>query len=91
MVRYIPEIEALMDKDSSSPEVKQMRDSLHTEVMQITLVHLSRLMIFLFLAHALVMSYAALYLRTPAWFLWRLAIYPGLFVTVLLALYLTLS
>jgi hypothetical protein len=41
-------------------------------------------MIWLFIAHGLIMVYAAIRLKTAGWFAWRLAIYPALLVLVVI-------
>jgi intracellular septation protein A len=83
LVRYIPQIERLVDAQDRSPEVLELITRLHDAHFIETMAKLSFAMIFVFIAHGLVMAYAALRLTTAQWFLWRLAIYPALLVVTL--------
>jgi intracellular septation protein A len=93
MLHFIPQMEKLFQPGTEGlhegagsmpqeePPVLQM---IHSEEFRATLSRLSGHMIWLFAAHGLVMAYAALRLRTAAWFAWRLAIYPALFILVII-------
>lgn len=84
LVRYVPQMERLFDAENQSPEVKAMIAQMHTPEYTKLLAKLSRACIFLFLGHGLLMAYAAMFLSTPKWFFWRMMIYPGLFLTVII-------
>lgn len=84
LVRYIPQVERLLDANSADPNVQEALARMHTADYQLILAKLSRAMIFLFLIHGLIMAYAALHLSTAKWFFWRMMIYPGMLLTFLI-------
>ncbi|MBC7661269.1 MAG: septation protein IspZ [Chitinophagaceae bacterium] len=88
MIRYIPQMEKIFaGKGPATGDVKVFLDHLHDPQMLKTMARLSRAMIFLFLGHAAIMAYAALFWSTGKWFAWRLAVYPGLcIVTMVVAM-----
>lgn len=79
LVEYLPRMEKLVmaGQDLQNPEVVQFLTDLHSPKMTEVLKRFSLGLTCLFAGHALIMTYAALRLRTGAWFLWRLAIYPS--------------
>lgn len=79
LLRFLPHMEKLF---ASADGASQMLEMMHSSQVLGIFRKLSFAMIWLFLAHAAVMAYAALRLSTRAWFAWRLAIYPALFVLV---------
>jgi hypothetical protein len=93
MLHFVPHMEKILqpnptelraldgDKPITESETLQM---LHTDSFKNSLGRLSGHMIWLFAAHGLIMAYAALRLRTAGWFAWRLAIYPALFILVVI-------
>lgn len=66
-----------------SAEVKEFLANIHSEKTQRSFAILSRLLIGVFIAHGLIMAYAARHWSTPKWFAWRLAIYPGVAVAAM--------
>lgn len=66
-----------------SPEIRNFLDNLHSERTQRSFAILSRLLVFVFIGHGLIMAYAAQYCSTPKWFAWRLAIYPAVIVAAM--------
>jgi intracellular septation protein A len=93
MLHFIPQMEKIFQtspgelsaragvEPMEEPPVLQM---IHSEEFRLTLSRLSGHMIWVFAAHGLIMAYAALKLRTASWFAWRLAIYPALFILVII-------
>jgi hypothetical protein len=87
MVEYIPHLKKIMMGDQEPVgEVKIFVDNLDTPVYIRTLGNLSRLFIVLFLLHGLLMIHAALHCTAARWFAYRLAVYPGIIVVVLIAM-----
>lgn len=84
LVRYIPQIERLFAGQEHSPEIQAMIDGMHTAQYEAVMAALSRVLIFLFVAHGLLMAYAALYLSTSRWFFCRLLIYPAFLVATMI-------
>ncbi|WP_141731534.1 septation protein IspZ [Oligoflexus tunisiensis] len=93
MLHFIPQMEKIFQTNSADlnaragiepHEESPALQMLHSEEFRLTLSRLSGQMIWLFAAHGILMAYAALRLRTAAWFAWRLAIYPALFVVVII-------
>jgi hypothetical protein len=78
------EMRALDTANISEDAVSPMLEMLHSEHYKKVLGRLSGQMIWLFLAHGLIMIYAAIRLKTAGWFAWRLAIYPALFILVVI-------
>jgi hypothetical protein len=78
------ELRALDGAQLPSAEASPMLEMLHSEQFKKVLSRMSGHMIWLFIAHGLIMSYAAIRLKTAGWFAWRLAIYPALFVLVVI-------
>ncbi len=85
LVQYLPQIEALLDKNSTDPNIKALISQLHSEQMRLVLQKLGRIYIVVFGVHAAIMAYAANHLSTPKWGLLRFAIYPALFISVMIA------
>ncbi|RZA22062.1 MAG: hypothetical protein EOP10_15940 [Proteobacteria bacterium] len=83
LVRYIPQMEKLFNAKDASPEVQIMIQKFHDPHYLHTMAKLSFAMIFVFIAHGLVMAYAALRLTTAQWFMWRMAIYPALLIVTM--------
>lgn len=91
MLHFIPHMEKLLEGNPSefralnfAGEGNEALQLLHSTYFQKILGRISGHLIWLFLAHGLIMTYAALRLSTAGWFAWRLAIYPGLFVLVVI-------
>jgi intracellular septation protein A len=95
MLHFVPHMEKLFQSQPTelraldgtqlpSAEASPMLDMLHSEHFKKVLSRLSGHMIWLFIAHGLIMIYAAMRLRTTGWFAWRLAIYPALFILVVI-------
>ncbi|HET9240271.1 MAG TPA: septation protein IspZ [Oligoflexus sp.] len=78
------ELRALDSTQLASAEASPMLEMLHSEHFRKILSRLSGHMIWLFIAHGLIMTYAAIRLKTAGWFAWRLAIYPALFILVVI-------
>lgn len=78
------ELRALDGTQAPSTEASPMLEMLHSEHFEKVLSRLSGHMIWLFIAHGLIMTYAAIRLKTAGWFAWRLAIYPALFILVVI-------
>lgn len=76
-----------IDPTEPSAEVKDFLDNIHSNKTQNSFAILSRLLIFVFIGHGLIMAYAAQYWSTPKWFAWRLAIYPGVVVAAMASMY----
>lgn len=95
MLHFIPHMEKIMQSnpgelhalDASqmkTSEVPPMLEMLRSEHFKKVLGRLSGHMIWLFIAHGLIMIYAAMRLKTAGWFAWRLTIYPALFILVVI-------
>jgi intracellular septation protein A len=97
MLHFIPHVEKILSPDALKmnalprPEAKVQNGDesspmniLHSDQFKKALSRLSGHMIWLFLAHALIMTYAALRLRTRGWFAWRMTIYPAIFALVVI-------
>lgn len=95
MLHFIPHMEKLFQSSSTElraldatqipgDEASPMLEMLHSEDFKKVLGRLSGHMIWLFIAHGLIMIYAAIRLKTAGWFAWRLAIYPALFILVVI-------
>lgn len=77
LVEYIPRMQEMFDAEDPSPRTQAMLAQMETPLYRKTMANLSFGLIGLFLIHGLAMTYAALYLSTSQWFAWRLSIYPG--------------
>lgn len=86
LVEYLPRMEKLIGagQDMQNPEVMAFLQSLHSPKMLDVLGRISSVMVWIFFGHALIMTYAALRLRSGIWFLWRLAIYPAMMMAVVI-------
>lgn len=95
MLHFVPHMEKLLQStptemramDGEQPPVvveSETMQMLHSDHFKTVMGRLSGHMIWLFLAHGLIMIYAAVRLRTAGWFAWRLAIYPALFILVVI-------
>ncbi len=95
MLHFIPHMEKLLQTNPSemraldpatikTDEASPMLEMLRSEHFKNVLGRLSGHMIWLFIAHGLIMIYAAIRLKTAGWFAWRLAIYPALFILVVI-------
>lgn len=95
MLHFVPHMEKLFQSQPTelraldgtqlpSAEASPMLEMLHSEHFKKVLSRLSGHMIWLFIAHGLIMTYAAIRLKTAGWFAWRLAIYPALFILVVI-------
>jgi intracellular septation protein A len=95
MLHFVPHMEKILQtnptefpaldgyKSLAEPESETLQ-MLQSDSFKKSLARLSGHMIWLFFAHGLIMAYAALRLRTAGWFAWRLAIYPALFILVVI-------
>lgn len=95
MLHFIPHMEKLLESNpgelraldpaqTKTDEASPMLEMLRSEHFKKVLERLSGHMIWLFIAHGLIMIYAAIRLKTAGWFAWRLAIYPALFILVVI-------
>jgi hypothetical protein len=95
MLHFIPHMEKILHSepnemralDPSQVEVSEaspMLETMRSEHFRMILGRISGHMIWLFIAHGLIMVYAAIRLKTAGWFAWRLAIYPALLVLVVI-------
>jgi intracellular septation protein A len=95
MLHFIPHMEKIMQSNPgelhaldasqmNTSEVPPMLAMLRSEHFKKVLGRLSGHMIWLFVAHGLIMIYAAIRLKTAGWFAWRLTIYPALFILVVI-------
>jgi intracellular septation protein A len=95
MLHFIPHMEKILHSEPTelraldshpleTPEVSPMLETLRSEHFNKVLGRISGHMIWLFIAHGLIMVYAAIRLKTAGWFAWRLAIYPALLVLVVI-------
>jgi hypothetical protein len=82
LVLYIPRIEQFLlagtQAQPADAEVVRMLELLKEPAIVDMFGRMSGACILLFLAHSMLMVYAALRCSTGAWFAWRLAIYPAL-------------
>lgn len=97
MLHFLPHMEKLISTESvalqarETPELgsepraeESVLTVLHSESFKHVLGRISGQLIWLFLAHGLIMAYAALRWSTRSWFAWRLGIYPGLLMIVVI-------
>jgi intracellular septation protein A len=97
LVQALPHIEKLLISDDRAGEASEKLISsqdqpaksdiltiMHSQSYRKMLRLMSFQMIWLFLAHGLIMGFAALRCSTRAWFAWRLAIYPALFFLIVM-------
>jgi intracellular septation protein A len=95
MLHFIPHMEKIFQSNPTElrafdasqipgEEASPMLAMLRSEHFKNVLGRLSGHMIWLFIAHGLIMIYAAIRLKTAGWFAWRLAIYPALFILVVI-------
>jgi hypothetical protein len=78
LVKYIPHMEKMfVGEEEPTGQTKVFLDNIHSPESQRMFARTSRILIFVFIGHGIIMAMAALYWSTPKWFAWRLAIYPA--------------